>query len=35
MVTGEGTVFGRRIALVACEFDFLAGSIGVEQDADE
>src|SRR6187401_72130 len=29
VVTGEGTVFGRRIALVACEFDFLAGSIGV------
>ena len=29
MVTGEGTVFGRRVALVACEFDFLAGSIGV------
>src|SRR6476619_4089163 len=29
VVTGEGTVFGRRVALVACEFDFLAGSIGV------
>jgi acetyl-CoA carboxylase alpha subunit len=28
-VTGEGTVFGRRVALVVCEFDFLAGSIGV------
>ncbi len=28
-VTGEGTVFGRRVAVVACEFDFLAGSIGV------
>ncbi|MEZ0052231.1 acetyl-CoA carboxylase carboxyl transferase beta subunit [Mycobacterium sp. MAA66] len=27
--TGEGTVFGRRVAVVACEFDFLAGSIGV------
>jgi acyl-CoA carboxylase subunit beta len=29
VVTGEGTVAGRRVALVACEFDFLAGSIGV------
>jgi len=29
VLTGEGTVFGRRVALIACEFDFLAGSIGV------
>lgn len=29
VVTGEGTIFGRRVAVVACEFDFLAGSIGV------
>ena len=29
VVTGAGRVFGRRVALVACEFDFLAGSIGV------
>jgi acyl-CoA carboxylase subunit beta len=29
VVTGEGTVYGRRVAVVACEFDFLAGSIGV------
>ncbi|MBI5338705.1 MAG: acetyl-CoA carboxyl transferase [Mycolicibacterium rufum] len=29
VLTGEGRVFGRRVALVACEFDFLAGSIGV------
>jgi acyl-CoA carboxylase subunit beta len=29
VLTGEGTVFGRPVALVACEFDFLAGSIGV------
>jgi acetyl-CoA carboxylase carboxyl transferase subunit beta len=29
VVTGEGRVFGRRVALVVCEFDFLAGSIGV------
>src|SRR5258705_10604494 len=29
VVTGEGTVFGRRVALVVCEFDFLAASIGV------
>ncbi|OBG23953.1 acetyl-CoA carboxyl transferase [Mycolicibacterium celeriflavum] len=29
VVTGEGAVFGRRVALVVCEFDFLAGSIGV------
>ncbi|WP_321048254.1 carboxyl transferase domain-containing protein, partial [Mycobacterium tuberculosis] len=27
--TGEGRVFGRRVAVVACEFDFLGGSIGV------
>lgn len=29
VVTGEGLVKGRRVALVACEFRFLAGSIGV------
>lgn len=29
VLTGEGTVHGRRVALVACEFGFLAGSIGV------
>ncbi|MEX3648041.1 acetyl-CoA carboxylase carboxyltransferase subunit beta, partial [Mycolicibacterium porcinum] len=29
VLTGEGTIFGRRVAVVACEFDFLAGSIGV------
>ncbi|MDR3661249.1 MAG: carboxyl transferase domain-containing protein [Mycobacterium sp.] len=29
VLTGEGTVHGRRVAVVACEFDFLAGSIGV------
>lgn len=29
VLTGEGSVFGRRVAVVACEFDFLAGSIGV------
>lgn len=29
VLAGEGRVFGRRVALVACEFDFLAGSIGV------
>jgi len=29
VLTGEGTVFGRRVAVVASEFDFLAGSIGV------
>jgi acyl-CoA carboxylase subunit beta len=29
VLTGEGTVMGRRVAVVACEFDFLAGSIGV------
>lgn len=29
VLTGEGTVFGRRVAVAACEFDFLAGSIGV------
>lgn len=29
VLTGEGRVFGRRVALIACEFDFLAGSIGV------
>jgi acetyl-CoA carboxylase carboxyl transferase subunit beta len=29
VLTGEGTVLGRRVAVVASEFDFLAGSIGV------
>lgn len=29
VITGEGRVFGRRVALVVCEFEFLAGSIGV------
>ncbi|MFI7036480.1 carboxyl transferase domain-containing protein [Microbispora rosea] len=29
VVTGEGTLDGRRVAVVACEFSFLAGSIGV------
>ncbi|GAA4489183.1 carboxyl transferase domain-containing protein [Rhodococcus olei] len=29
VVTGEGTVRGRRVAVIACEFGFLAGSIGV------
>lgn len=27
--TGEGRVFGRRVAVVVCDFAFLAGSIGV------
>ncbi|MEU3355834.1 carboxyl transferase domain-containing protein [Streptomyces sp. NPDC037389] len=30
VVTGEGLVRGRRVALVACEFRFLGGSIGVD-----
>lgn len=29
VVTGEGLLRGRRVAVVACEFAFLAGSIGV------
>ncbi|MEU0565619.1 carboxyl transferase domain-containing protein [Nonomuraea sp. NPDC005983] len=29
MITGEGTLDGRRVAIVACEFSFMAGSIGV------
>jgi acetyl-CoA carboxylase carboxyl transferase subunit beta len=29
VLTGEGRLRGRRVALVACEFGFLAGSIGV------
>ncbi|MER6142683.1 carboxyl transferase domain-containing protein [Streptomyces sparsogenes] len=29
VVTGEGRIEGRRVAVVACEFRFLAGSIGV------
>ena len=29
VLTGEGTVGGRRVAVVASEFGFLAGSIGV------
>lgn len=28
VITGEGTMHGRRVAVVACEFAFLAGSIG-------
>lgn len=29
VITGEGLIRGRRVAVVACEFGFLAGSIGV------
>ncbi|MGH3387101.1 MAG: carboxyl transferase domain-containing protein [Nocardioidaceae bacterium] len=29
VLTGEGRINGRRVAVVACEFGFLAGSIGV------
>ena len=29
VLTGEGRIFGRRVAVVVCEFGFLAGSIGV------
>ncbi|WP_344976467.1 carboxyl transferase domain-containing protein [Streptosporangium fragile] len=29
VITGEGHLDGRRVAIVACEFSFLAGSIGV------
>ena len=29
VLTGEGRVFGRRVAVVVCEFGFLGGSIGV------
>ncbi|MFF0818585.1 carboxyl transferase domain-containing protein [Rhodococcus sp. NPDC003318] len=29
VITGEGTIRGRRVAVIACEFGFLAGSIGV------
>jgi acyl-CoA carboxylase subunit beta len=29
VITGEGTIHGRRVAVVCCEFAFLAGSIGV------
>jgi acetyl-CoA carboxylase carboxyl transferase subunit beta len=29
VITGEGLMHGRRVAVVACEFGFLAGSIGV------
>ncbi|MCZ4498687.1 MAG: acetyl-CoA carboxyl transferase [Marmoricola sp.] len=28
VISGEGTVRGRRVAVIACEFGFLAGSIG-------
>ena len=28
VLTGEGRMHGRRVAVVACEFGFLAGSIG-------
>ncbi|MBC6463100.1 carboxyl transferase domain-containing protein [Actinomadura sp. HBU206391] len=30
VVTGEGRIRGRRVAVIACEFAFLAGSIGVD-----
>ena len=29
VITGEGTIHGRRVAVLACEFRFLAGSIGI------
>ncbi|WP_406270015.1 acetyl-CoA carboxylase carboxyltransferase subunit alpha/beta [Nocardia sp. NBC_00881] len=29
VLTGEGLLRGRRVAVIACEFEFLAGSIGV------
>ncbi|GGS52843.1 acetyl-CoA carboxylase [Planobispora rosea] len=29
VISGEGLLAGRRVAVVACEFSFLAGSIGV------
>ncbi|MEV0583390.1 carboxyl transferase domain-containing protein [Nonomuraea sp. NPDC050310] len=29
VISGEGRLGGRRVALVACEFSFMAGSIGV------
>ena len=29
VITGEGTLYGRRVVFIACEFDFLAGSIGI------
>lgn len=29
VITGEGMIRGRRVAVMACEFSFLAGSIGV------
>lgn len=29
VITGEGLLDGRRVAIAACEFSFLAGSIGV------
>jgi len=29
VLTGEGRIYGRRVAVVVCEFSFLAGSIGV------
>ncbi|HET8598826.1 MAG TPA: carboxyl transferase domain-containing protein [Segeticoccus sp.] len=30
VLTGEGTIRGHRVAIMACEFGFLAGSIGVD-----
>lgn len=29
VITGEGTLRDRRVVIIACEFDFLAGSIGI------
>jgi acetyl-CoA carboxylase carboxyl transferase subunit beta len=31
VVTGEGRLHGRRVAVIACEFGFLAGTIGVAE----
>ncbi|GAA2089270.1 carboxyl transferase domain-containing protein [Actinomadura alba] len=30
VITGAGRLHGRRVAIIACEFGFLAGSIGVD-----
>lgn len=29
VLTGQGSVFGRQVAIILCEFSFLGGSIGV------
>src|SRR5690625_748380 len=35
VITGEALIKGRRVAMAACEFRFLAGSIGIAARSEE